>query len=464
MIAGVASLCGAACAAENDGTQTLQTSESKDGRVYLSLADLPVACRAVETVPGEAPSLLPEGRGLKLVWHDEFGGDALDASKWSYRTNFWGQSAHWFATPADNAVEVKDGLLRLKLVKRPDGQFVSPQLQTGELLWDIPHDANPKGPWPLGKREKPKFVKKYGYFECRARLQQLPGWWSAFWMQSESQGVTLDPGVSGIEHDIMESFAPGEVVPSWFHMNGYGADYQGFCIPDVPKNDDATLKLDVTQFHVFGMLWTPEGYEIYVDGRLRGKSAKAVSHVPEFVLLTTEAKWYRVRRMTGKVVPELEAAAAAGDDFVVDYVRVYDLADCPPPTNAVTVQDAPGYNAWPMIQAFGDRVVCTYSRDSARPAGGSDAVPADPDELRGGAVRHAADGVRGRLRRGAAPVHRHRLGGRHPRLVARLANPLPLRTPARPLTRRQGFAISLCDPCARKTSFVKKCNFVKMRH
>ena len=46
------------------------------------------------------------------------------------------------------------------------------------------------------------------------------------------------------------------------------------------------------------------------------------------------------------------------------------LAVCPPPTNAVAVQDAPGYNAWPMIQAFGDRVVCTYSRDSARPADG----------------------------------------------------------------------------------------------
>ena len=62
-------------------------------------------------------------------------------------------------------------------------------------------------------------------------------------------------------------------------------------------------------------------------------------------------------------------------------------------------------------------------------AGGSDAVQADPDELRGGALRHAADGVFGRLRRGAAPVHRHRLGGRHPRLVARLAllHPLPLR-------------------------------------
>lgn len=324
VMVGIVSVCGAA---QTDGTQVLQPSANRDGKVCQTLADLPVACRAVETVPGEAPSLLPEGRALRLVWHDEFAGDALDASKWGYRTNFWGRPAHWFATPSDNAVEVRDGLLRLKLVRRPDGQFVSPQLQTGELMWDIPHEAAPKGFWPLGRRERPKFLKKYGYFECRARLQQLPGWWSAFWMQSESQGVTLDPGVSGVEHDIMESFDPGEVIPACFHANGYGADYRGFKIPDVRKNGEAMLAVDKTQFHVFGMLWTEEGYEVYVDGRLRGKSAKAVSHVPEFVLVTTEAKWYRNGRMTGKGVPELEAAAAAGDSFVVDYVRVYDLAD-----------------------------------------------------------------------------------------------------------------------------------------
>lgn len=314
-------------AAQDDGSQVLYTQKSTEISAFRQLSDLPVACREVVTVQGEASSFLPEGRNFKLVWHDEFNGATLDESKWGYRTNFWGRPAHWFATPADNAVEVKDGYVHLKLIKRPDGQFVSPQLQTGELMWDIPHDPNAKGFWPLAKREKPKFVKKYGYFECRARLQQLPGWWSAFWVQSESQGVTLDPRFSGIEHDIMESFNSGEIVPVGFHYNGYGADYKRFRIPDVKRNDQEVLQVDKTQFHVYGMLWTPDGYEIYVDGRLRGKNSKEVSHVPEFVLLTTETKWYRRERMTGKGVPELEESAKAGDAFIVDYVRVYDLVD-----------------------------------------------------------------------------------------------------------------------------------------
>ena len=61
-VAGMVALCGAAWAATNDGTQVLQTNRNGNGKVCQSLADFPVACRAVASVPGEAPSLLPEGR------------------------------------------------------------------------------------------------------------------------------------------------------------------------------------------------------------------------------------------------------------------------------------------------------------------------------------------------------------------------------------------------------------------
>ena len=330
---------GRACAARKNGRNGMETKEiggiggmdagNGGGRGPERIESLPVACREVRPVEGHAPSYLPEGRRFKLVWHDEFDGDALDGTKWRYRTNFWGRRAHWFAGPEDGCVEVSGGLVKLKLKKKADGQFVSPQLQTGELVWDVPPEANPKGFWPLPKREPPRFVHRYGYYECRCRLQRMPGWWSAFWMQTESQGVTLDPGVSGIEHDIMESFDPGEVIVSAFHTNGYGADYLGFHIPaaydEEPKYDGKLrLAVDTEGFHTFGLLWEPSGYSTYVDGRLRGRNARAVSHVPEFVLITTEAKWYRNDRMTGKGVPELEAAAAAGDEFAVDYVRVFD--------------------------------------------------------------------------------------------------------------------------------------------
>lgn len=73
-----------------------------------------------------------------------------------------------------------------------------------------------------------------------------------------------------------------------------------------------------------------EGITVYIDGRRHGPKAgrgkgEAVSETEEFILLTTEAKWYRNNRMTGKGVPELESAL--GDEFIVDYVRVYDIVE-----------------------------------------------------------------------------------------------------------------------------------------
>lgn len=308
---------------------TVAFGADDDARL-VRLDSLPVACREAKTVAGEAPSLLPDGRTFKLVWSDEFNGTRLDRSKWSYRTNFWGRRAHWFASPEDGCVEVRDGVAKLKVKKLPNGQFVSPQLQTGELMWDVPELENKASFWWLGKRMKPLFEHRYGYYECRCRLQKKAGWWSAFWMQTEMQGACLDPARAGIEQDIMESFDPGEVIVASFHTNGYGPDYLGFHIPaayDEPPKYEGKLNLavDTENFHTFGLLWEPDGYSIYVDGRLRGKNDRAVSHIPEFLLISTECKWYRNDRMTGSAVPELEAAVATNDDFVVDYVRVYDV-------------------------------------------------------------------------------------------------------------------------------------------
>ena len=317
---------------EDEGAKVLFGSKAHG--TMTPVTSLPQACRSVATVKGEAPSLLPEGKEFALVWHDEFKGNALDESKWSYRTNFWGQRFEAFAAPEDGCVEVKDGKVHLKLKKRADGHFCSPQLQTGELMWDIPHEKDPSGFWPLPKRAPAKFTHRYGYYESRFRLQRHPGWWSAFWMQTETQGCNLDPARSGIEHDIMESFYPGCVGRHMFHMNGYGKDYQGYCIPIDGAGDethkDHSLDLSTDEFHTFGLLWEPDGYTVFVDGRRDGEKVglaqgKPVSQVPEFVLISTECQWYRNNRMTGKAVKELEESARLGDDFVVDYVRVYDI-------------------------------------------------------------------------------------------------------------------------------------------
>ena len=284
-------------------------------------------------VPGAAPSLLPGGREFRLVWHDEFDGMALDASKWSFRTNFWGRRATWFATPEDGAVEVSGGLARLRAVRRADGSVCSPQLQTGALLWDDLAPAEGPGVvWPFRPREPPKFMHRYGYYECRAKLQSQGGWWTAFWLQAPANGATLDPRRSGVECDIMESFEPGRHIVHAFHYNGCGPEYRRFNAQRAPYTPTPEGALNVTfpisagEYHVFGLLWEPDGYTVFVDGRQSGHKVgrgegEAVSETEQFILVTTEIKGFRTGRGP---VPEFAAALAAGDEFVIDFVRVWD--------------------------------------------------------------------------------------------------------------------------------------------
>ena len=297
-----------------------------------------VCCHEEQVVNGEATSLLPDGRRFRLVWHDEFNGDSLDVSKWGYRLNFWGRRAPWYATPEDQAVEVKDGKVHLKIIRRTDGQLASPQLQTGELLWDYPQERVDGRLWFLPPRRPPKFTHALGYYECRCRLQQEPGWWSAFWMQTETQGANLDPARSGIEHDIMESFEPGLVAPHAFHYNGYGDDYRTFNSTYVYDREQEIGRditpVDKSVFHTFALLWEPTGYTAFIDGRPsghrlgmrgQGKYQEAVSLVPEFILLSTEVNGFRNPAKDHPPLADSVRAAEMGDAFIIDHVRVFDL-------------------------------------------------------------------------------------------------------------------------------------------
>ena len=290
---------------------------------YSSLPE--PTCTETVSVPGEAPSLLPAGRKFRLVWNDEFLGTRLDEGKWGYRVNFWDLEDMWFARPDENAVEVSDGTVKLKLIRRADGSFASPQLQTGSLSYEChrakrkPEDEGKRrGVWPFGRISKPKFAHKYGYWECRCKLQQNPGWWSAFWIQAPAIGMTTDARQSGVECDVMESFSPGTVVSHMLHYAGYGSQHERMCA--YPGRRNGVIQMDKTVFHTFGVLWERDGYTFYIDGRQSGeKVTKMVSDTEQFILISTECQSYRTNGTWAKALEK-----SLPDCFEVDYVRVYD--------------------------------------------------------------------------------------------------------------------------------------------
>ncbi len=265
-------------------------------------------------VKDHAPGLLPDGREWRLVWQDEFDGDALDTTKWDYRLSMMGKRhPAW----TDKGVHLDGEGHCVFTILEEDGRPVSSQLQTGYNFMDAVVEKTTFEEdhlqWNIGKLQENKFTKKFGYFECRCKLQKKPGWWSAFWVQSPVIGASLDPAYTGSEMDIMESFSPGHISPHNIFTGGYGLDMKRHMV-------GGNLDVDTEEWHTFGLLWDEAGYTFYVDGVEDGRITDEVSHCPEFILLSTEVNGYR----HASHLPTEEARNAIGDTFVVDYVRVYD--------------------------------------------------------------------------------------------------------------------------------------------
>ena len=128
-------------------------------------------------------------------------------------------------------------------------------------------------------------------------------------------------------------FSEGRMVCGNLY-GGYGRDYVPFDHSPwtLPPSGDG-------DWHVFGCEWSSDGYDFYCDGRKVGEQNWAVSHVEQFVLVSTEPSGYRMkraRRQEGGVNAEGMKESQWGlpnpllfkvplpDFFEVDYVRVYD--------------------------------------------------------------------------------------------------------------------------------------------
>ena len=282
-------------------------------------------------VKNHEPSYLPDGE-WELIWADEFDGTELDRTKWDIRLQFWGER---FDAYTDQGI-VLDGNSHIELHRtEKNGNYVSPQLQTGANSFDHMSAvrASPgksDGFWPLEPLKEPKFVHRYGYYECRCKFQQDPEtMWSAFWTQSPSIGTRFEPEWCGVESDIMEHFHVGEASTGNI-MGGYG----GQC----KKDGRVKYLLEETSdgWHYFGMDWQPDGYIFYCDGKEVSRCNAHVSHVPQFILLTTEVKGYRYvkgneeKRLRGEPVedpPFVIKGDYVDDAFIVDFVRVFDRID-----------------------------------------------------------------------------------------------------------------------------------------
>jgi len=243
------------------------------------------------------------------TFDDEFDGNAIDSSKWNvYGENYWDKKSHF---SKDNTI-IGGGVVRLRFQKKHGHQNDDPNHQrvtdyaTGFL--------DTYGKW----------TQRYGYLEARMKLPTAPGLWPAFWMMPD-RGVATDPqwkrqstADGGMELDIMEHltrWGPNRYNMA-MHWDGYGKDHKSV------GSDRIYVQPDKEGWLTSGLLWTPGSLVFYCNGREVAKwEDPRVANVPGIMMFTLPMGGWDNSSLDDARLP---------DDFVIDYVRVWQRRDLAP--------------------------------------------------------------------------------------------------------------------------------------
>ena len=249
----------------------------------LIFAFVPCLARGQQKEAKDQLPPAPEGKTWKMVWHDEFDGDKLDETKWQ--------------VPPDG--KRRDGWWMRKAISLDgNGHLVLKTFKEGDKFID--GCVRPRG----------KFEHAFGYYVARIQLQKQPGHWSAFWLFNDSVNKVGNEGRDGTEIDIYEKPWLDDRVQQTLHWDGYGKDH---------KSEGKVVKVpgDGWLAHV-QPIWRPEEYVFYVDGKETWRTkAGGVWQVPLYIKLSDE-----IGNWGGDITK-----AKLPDEFLVDYVRVYDLVE-----------------------------------------------------------------------------------------------------------------------------------------
>ena len=166
----------------------------------------------------------------QLVWSDEFDGDQLDESVWSYNTggNGWGNNEKQYYTDRPENIRVQNGMLEIEARKE---QYQNNEYTSARIM------------------SKGKKTFTYGKFESRINFPGGKGTWPAFWMMGNSGNWPNCGEIDIIEHigsqDTRASFALHTVMKNGTRGNNWSS-LKWF---DYPLSGD---------FHIYGVEWAQE--------------------------------------------------------------------------------------------------------------------------------------------------------------------------------------------------------------
>jgi len=167
-------------------------------------------------------ALAPQFANSKtLVWEDNFDGDSIDASVWTYDVgdSGWGNNELQNYTDNSDNAYVENGNLVIRALRGADGKFTSARLKS------------------IGRMSY-----KYGTIEAHIKLPDLDsGLWPAFWQLGNDFGQAGWPACGELdilEAGMAEALNAGKVnsaVSGAFHWWHESDDYTGMRITVNPR-------------------------------------------------------------------------------------------------------------------------------------------------------------------------------------------------------------------------------------
>jgi len=249
-----------------------------------------------------------------LVWSDEFDYTGLpDASKWGNEVGYIRNNELQYYTDRDidNQI-VRNGNLEITALRESHMgyEYTSASINTlGKASWT------------------------YGKIEARMKLPMGQGIWPAFWTLGTNINSVGWPACGEI--DIMEHINNETVTYGTAHWAGTKGGRH-------TSSGGSFGPIDVTQYHVYSMVWNSKTITWYVDdikyhqvnieGGVNGTSEL---HQPQYILLNLA--------IGGNWPGSPDATTVFPATYFIDYVRVYENSDIPLPLTDLTLEAEQGY-------------------------------------------------------------------------------------------------------------------------
>lgn len=201
---------------------------------------------ATDNTPSDTPA------DPTAFWSDEFQGDALDITKWSYEIgtgeNGWGNGEWQYYTDRTENAYVKDGYLHIRATLETDAAAIESKF--GGKKYTSARIVT-----------KGKFDFAYGTIEARIALPVGKGIWPAFWML----GANIDDASWPLcgEMDIIEAVNDESVVYGTHHWSheGQHAEYGN----STREYYGTSYPMDISEFHIYKTVWNEKSIAMYVD-------------------------------------------------------------------------------------------------------------------------------------------------------------------------------------------------------